>query len=146
MDEKLRVYLPTVEKPARYVGGEYNLPDFSRPYSIRFCLCFTDLYEVGMSNLGIQILYGALNDTEGVRCERCFAPWIDLGAILKEKGILLSSLETGTPLKDFDVIGMSVPYEMSYSNVPKPLKGIGITFITVGLMGMAFMIFMGIQL
>ena len=117
MDEKIRVYLPTVEKPARYVGGEYNLPDFSGPFSVRFCLCFADLYEVGMSNLGIQILYGALNETENIRCERCFAPWVDLGKILKEKNIPLSSLETGTPLKDFDVVGISVPYEMSYTNV-----------------------------
>ena len=80
-------------------------------------MCFVDIYEVGMSNLGIQILYDILNKTDNIVCERCFAPWSDLGKILKEKDIPLSSIETGTPLKDFDIIGFSVPYEMSYSNI-----------------------------
>ncbi|MBR1746892.1 MAG: TIGR03960 family B12-binding radical SAM protein [Clostridia bacterium] len=128
MDDKLRPYRTGVEKPARYVGGEYNLPDFNKPYSVRMCLCFVDLYEVGMSNMGIQILYGVLNEAEDVRCERCFAPWIDLGKILKEKNIPLSSLETGTPLRDFDIVGFSIPYEMSYTNVLYMLDLAGIPF------------------
>lgn len=121
-------YLPSVEKPARYVGGEYNLPIFTEDFSVRFCLCFTDLYEVGMSNLGIQILYGVLNEDPKIRCERCFAPWVDLGKILKEKSIPLSSIETGTPLKQFDVVGFSVPYEMSYTNILYMLDLAGIPF------------------
>lgn len=110
-------YLLRVEKPARYIGGEFNLPDMNKPHTIKFCMCFPDLYEVGMSNLGIAILYDVLNKTDGVVCERCFAPWIDLGDILKEKDIPLFSIETRTPLKDFDIVGFSVPYEMSYTNV-----------------------------
>lgn len=106
-----------MEKPARYIGGEFNLPDMNKPHTIKFCMCFPDLYEVGMSNLGIAILYDVLNKTDGVVCERCFAPWIDLGDILKEKDIPLFSIETRTPLKDFDIVGFSVPYEMSYTNV-----------------------------
>ena len=110
-------FLLRVEKPARYIGGEFNLPDMNKPHTIKFCMCFPDLYEVGMSNLGIAILYDVLNKTDGVVCERCFAPWIDLGDILKEKDIPLFSIETRTPLKDFDIVGFSVPYEMSYTNV-----------------------------
>ena len=103
MDEKLRPYLTKVDKPARYIGGEYNLPDMDKACSVRFCMCFVDVYEVGMSNLGIQILYDILNKADNIVCERCFAPWPDLGKILKEKDIPLSSIETGKPLKDFDV-------------------------------------------
>ena len=110
-------YLLQVEKPARYIGGEFNLPDMQKPCDIRFCMCFPDLYEVGMSNLGIAILYNVLNQTDGVVCERCFAPWTDLGDILKQKDIPLFSIETRTPLRDFDIVGFSVPYEMSYTNV-----------------------------
>lgn len=117
MDERLRPFLTEVEKPARYIGGEYNLPDMNKPCSVRFCICFADIYEVGMSNLGIGILYDILNKTDGVVCERCFAPWIDMGKILKEHDIPLSSIETGKPLKDFDIVGFSVPYEMSYTNI-----------------------------
>lgn len=113
----IREYLLKVEKPARYIGGEFNLPDMDKPCDVRFCMCFPDLYEVGMSNLGIAILYDVLNKTEGVVCERCFAPWTDLGAILKEKDIPLFSIETRKPLRDFDIIGFSVPYEMSFTNV-----------------------------
>lgn len=128
MDEKLRPYLTKVDKPARYIGGEYNLPDMDKPCSVRFCMCFVDVYEVGMSNLGIQILYDILNKADNIVCERCFAPWPDLGKILKEKGIPLSSIETGKPLKDFDVVGFSVPYEMSYSNILYMLDLSGIPF------------------
>lgn len=106
-----------VEKPARYIGGEYNTPDMEKDCSVRFCLCFPDLYEVGMSNLGIGILYDILNKAEGVVCERCFAPWTDFAAVLKEKKTPLFSIETKKPLKEFDIVGFSVPYEMSYSNI-----------------------------
>lgn len=84
---------------------------------MRFCLCFPDVYEVGMSNVGISILYNVLNRDPDVLCERCFAPWKDMAKILRDHNMPLSSIETGLPLKDFDVIGMSVPYEMSYTSV-----------------------------
>ncbi len=117
MDERIRKYLPRVEKPARYIGGEYNLPDMNKPCSVRFCLSFVDVYEVGMSNLGIGILYDILNKADGIVCERCFAPWFDMGQILRENDLPLASIETGTPLRDFDVVGFSVPYELSYTNI-----------------------------
>lgn len=117
MDERLKPFLTEVEKPARYIGGEYNTPDMFKACSVRFCLCFTDLYEVGMSNLGIAILYDVLNSAEGIVCERCFAPWTDMGKVLKDNKIPLSSIETGRELKNFDIVGFSVPYEMSYTNI-----------------------------
>ena len=117
MDERLKPFLTEVEKPARYIGGEYNTPDMLKACSVRFCLCFTDLYEVGMSNLGIAILYDVLNSAEGIVCERCFAPWTDMGKVLKDNKIPLSSIETGRELKNFDIVGFSVPYEMSYTNI-----------------------------
>lgn len=110
-------YLTNVEKPARYIGGEFNLPDMNKNCSVRFCLCFPDLYEVGMSNLGIGILYDILNKADGVICERCFTPWLDMEKIMREKDIPLFSIETRKPLKEFDIIGISVPYEMSYTNI-----------------------------
>ena len=110
-------YLINVEKPARYIGGEFNTPDMTKPCDVRFCLCFPDVYEVGMSNLGIAILYDAFNKSEGIVCERCFAPWLDFGKILKDNKIPLMSLETKKPLKEFDVVGFSVPYEMSYTTL-----------------------------
>lgn len=113
----LSQYLMSVEKPARYIGGEFNTPDMNKKCDVRFCLCFPDLYEVGMSNLGIAILYDVLNKTDGVVCERCFAPWIDLGDILRKNDVPLFSIETRKPLKEFDIVGFSVPYEMSYTNV-----------------------------
>ncbi len=110
-------FLLEVEKPARYIGGEYNTPDMTKPTTVRFCLCFTDIYEVGMSNIGIAILYDIINKSENFVCERCFAPWTDMGNILRRENIPLMSIETKKPLKDFDVVGFSVPYEMSYTNI-----------------------------
>lgn len=106
-----------VQKPSRYVGGEYGVPPMKSDAKTTFCMCFPDTYEVGMSNLGIRILYYILNDMEGVRCERCFAPWPDYAEYLRENNISLSSLETKTPLKNFDVVGFSLQYELSYSNI-----------------------------
>ena len=128
MDDKLKPYLLQVEKPGRYTGREYNLPDMTKPCKVRFCLCFPDVYEVGMSNVGISILYSILNSDKDVVCERCFAPWKDMAKILRENKIPLSSIETGTPLKDFDVLGMSVPYEMSYTSLLYMLDLAGIPF------------------
>lgn len=117
MKNKLNKYLIGVEKPARYTGGEYNTPDMTKPCNVRFCLCFTDIYEVGMSNLGVSILYDIVNKQNNLVCERCFTPWTDLGDILKTENIPLMSIETQKPLIDFDVVGFSVTYEMSYTNI-----------------------------
>ena len=95
--------LLSVEKPARYIGGEINMvkKDPSK-VDIRFCMCFPDVYEIGMSHLGIQILYDMLNKREDVWCERVYSPWPDLHAILKEENIPLFSLESQQPVKDAD--------------------------------------------
>ncbi|MDR2606734.1 MAG: TIGR03960 family B12-binding radical SAM protein [Oscillospiraceae bacterium] len=105
--------LQRVQKPARYVGGEYgeiNKPDAST----RFALCFPDTYEIGMSNLGVQILYSVINGLEDVACERCFAPWVDMAAELRTAGLPLFTLESGAPLGSFDILGFSIGYEMAY--------------------------------
>lgn len=115
--DKLDAILLSVEKPARYTGGEWNTPNFNKNARAKFCFCFPDVYEIGMSNLGLQILYDVINREDDFVAERCYAPWIDLGEKLRENDIPLLSLETGTPLKDFDVIGFSVQFELLYSNV-----------------------------
>ncbi|MBO4472683.1 MAG: B12-binding domain-containing radical SAM protein, partial [Clostridia bacterium] len=116
------------EKPARYSGGEYNTPDMEKPCDVRFCICMPDLYEVGMSNLGLKILYHVLNNQEGIVCERCFAPALDFRALLKESGLPLMSLETKKPLRDFDMLGFSVQYEMLYTGVLYVMEAAGIPF------------------
>ncbi len=109
--------LMRVEKPARYTGGEYNTPDMDKEHKLSFCLCFADVYEVAMSNLGIAILYDILNKDKDIVCQRCFAPWPDMGELLKEHNIPLMSIEKRKPLKDFDMIGFSLQYEMAYTNM-----------------------------
>lgn len=107
-----------VEKPARYIGGEINAimknPD---EIDIRFCMCFPDVYEVGMSHLGIQILYDMFNRREDTWCERVYSPWIDLDRIMREKKIPLFALESQEPIKNFDFLGITLQYEMCYTNV-----------------------------
>jgi len=116
--EALDSILPLVEKPARYVGGEWNSVH-KRPDSIhtRIALCFPDTYEIGMSHLGLKILYGLLNKPEGWAAERVYAPWPDMEARLRERGIPLLSLESYTPLSHFDVVGFSLQYELTYTNM-----------------------------
>lgn len=109
--------LMQVEKPARYTGGEFNTPDMNKPREVNFCLCFADIYEVAMSNLGIAILYDVLNKDKDIVAERCFTPWTDMGELLKKYNIPLMSIETKKPLKDFDVVGFSLQYEMAYTNL-----------------------------
>ena len=124
----LKEILLKAEKPARYSGGEVNTPDMNKPCDVRFCICMPDLYEVGMSNLGLKILYHVLNRQEGTVCERAFAPALDFRALLKENGLPLMSLETKTPLKDFDMIGFSVQYEMLYTGILYVMEAAGIPF------------------
>ena len=126
--KKIDELLLSVEKPGRYVGGEWNVPDMTKPAKAKFCFCFPDIYEIGMSNLGLQILYDIINRHPDFIAERCYAPWTDMGAKLRENNIPLLSLETATPLKDFDVVGFSVQFELLYSNVLYMLDLAGIPF------------------
>lgn len=118
MNWKLERILPNVEKPARYTGGEYNqvIKD-KADVGLRFALCFPDTYEIGMSNLGVRILYGLLNEMDGVWCERVFAPWGDMEAEMRRETIPLYALESGDAVSDFDILGFSLGYELSYTNV-----------------------------
>ena len=116
MDKKLEKILKTVEKPARYIGGEFNERDvFDGAFN--YCVCFPDVYEVGMSNLGIKIVNAAISSVEGAYADRCFAPWPDFGEKLKEEGVELYALGNKKSLKTFDMLGFSLQYEMSYTNV-----------------------------
>ncbi len=121
----LEKYLPQVEKPARYIGGEIN-SIVKKEFQGRFIFAFPDIYEIGMSHLGMQILYHALNHEEGIFCERVFAPAHDMEAIMRKNNIPLFSLETKTPLKEADIIGFTLQYELSYSNVINMLDLSGI--------------------
>ena len=116
LKDRKRLYY-SVSKPARYTGGEVNLPDMNKPGALRMCFCFPDIYEIGMSNLGLRILYHMLNDRDDCVAERCFMPWVDLYQKLKEEGISLSAIESGDDLKCFDVLGFSIQYELAYTNV-----------------------------
>lgn len=126
--DKYNRILLKVEKPARYTGGEYNTPDMTKPHKADFCICFPDIYEIGMSNLGISILYQILNADKDIVCERCFAPWTDMAEELRRENIPLLSIETKKPLKDFTAIGFSIQYEMLYSNILYMLDLAGIPF------------------
>ena len=128
MDNKeLEKILLTVQKPGRYTGGEQGsvVKDKSK-VDVRFAFCFPDTYEVGMSHLGIKILYSQFNTYDYVWCERVFAPWTDFETIMREKGIPLFALESLDPVADFDIIGFTLQYELSYTNVLNMLDLAGI--------------------
>ena len=128
-EEALARLLSRVEKPARYIGGEYNM-QVKEQADLRFALCFPDVYEIGMSHLGSRILYNVLNRMDGVSCERCFAPWTDMEQALVEAGEELFTLETRRPLRSFDIVGFSLLYEMCYSNVLTMLELARIPFLS----------------
>ena len=116
-----------IEKPARYIGNEVNsvMKDLEK-VDIRFAMCFPDVYEIGMSHLGIQILYDMFNRREDVWCERVYSPWIDLDKIMREEKIPLFALESQDPIKDFDFLGITIQYEMCYTNILQILDLSGI--------------------
>ncbi len=117
MDARLEKILPLVQKPGRYIGGELNSVEKDpSAVDLRFAFCFPDTYEIGMSHLGIKILYYLINQREDAYCERVFAPWLDMEEQMKAVGLPLFSLETGTPLSEFDLIGFTLQYELSYTN------------------------------
>lgn len=118
MDKKLERILPRVQKPARYVGGEYNavIKDKAQ-VDTRVAFCFPDTYEIGMSNLGMRILYGVMNRMDGVWCERVFAPWGDMEEEMRRADMPLFALESGDPITDFDIVAFSVGYEMAFTAI-----------------------------
>ncbi|MCI9652313.1 MAG: TIGR03960 family B12-binding radical SAM protein [Lachnospiraceae bacterium] len=110
--------LMSIEKPVRYIGGEYNsVMKDPEEVKVRFAMCFPDVYEIGMSHLGIQILYDMFNSMEDVWCERVYSPWVDLDAVMRRRHIPLFALESQDPVKEFDFLGITLQYEMCYTNV-----------------------------
>ena len=121
--ENLSSVLRSVEKPGRYVGGEYNrVIKNKEEVGCRFAFCFPDVYEIGMSNLGIRILYDVLNREPDIWCERVYAPWTDMAAKMKEYGLPLVALESGDPLSRFDIVAFSLQYELCYTTTLQMLR------------------------
>lgn len=122
-DKRLEPVLLDVQKPGRYVGGELNSVIKNKDeVDVRFAFCFPDTYEIGMSHLGMKILYGAFNEQPGVWCERVFAPWIDMEEQMRRLDVPLYALESGDPLDCFDFIGFTLQYELSYTNILNMLE------------------------
>lgn len=122
--------LMKIDKPARYIGNEVNavIKD-KKKVDVRFCMCFPDVYEIGMSHLGIQILYDMFNRYEDVWCERVYSPWVDLDKIMRERHIPLFALESQDPIRDFDFLGITIQYEMCYTNILQVLDLSGIPLL-----------------
>ena len=119
--------LLTVQKPGRYSGGEMgSIVKDKNKVDVRFAFCFPDTYEIGMSHLGMKILYSQFNEREDIWCERVFAPWLDFAEVMRKNNILLYGLESRDPIKDFDFIGFTLQYEMSYTNVLSMLDLAGV--------------------
>ena len=122
--------LMSIDKPARYIGQEVNMVKKDlNDVDIRFAMCFPDVYEIAMSHLGIQILYDMFNNMDGVYCERVYSPWTDLDKIMREQNIPLFTLETQSPVKDMDFLGITIQYEMCYTNILQILDLSKIPFI-----------------
>ena len=127
MDKKLKRILLRVQKPARYTGGEYNqIIKDKAEVDLRMAFCFPDTYEIGMSNVGMRILYSTINSMAGAWCERVFAPWGDMEEEMRAAGVPLYALESGDPVADFDAVGFSIGYEMAYTTVLNMLDLAGI--------------------
>ena len=123
--DRYAALLRRVEKPGRYTGGEFG-EVYKENMPVRMCFCFPDTYEIGMSNLGMKILTGALNRLDFLGCERCFTPWADMEAELRKTGTKLFALESGDPLDAFDVVAFTMQYELCYTNVVNMLRLAGI--------------------
>ena len=121
------ILLSKVSKPARYVGGEWNsVVKNHDDVKLTVAYCFPDVYEVAMSHLGLRILYALLNERDDVAAERVYAPWPDMEEVMRQKGYPLFSLETKTPVVDFDMVGFTLQYEMSFTNILNMLDLAGI--------------------
>ena len=127
MTQLLQRILPEVQKPARYTGGEYNeIRKNPEDVRVRVAFCFPDTYEIGMSNLGMRILYGVMNEMDGVWCQRVFTPWADMEDAMRRNNLPLWALESQEPIRDFDMIAFTIGYEMAYSNVLNMMRLAGI--------------------
>lgn len=144
MDKQLEKLLPLVQKPARYVGGELNsvIKD-KNEVSLRYAFCFPDSYEIGMSHLGLKILYAIANARPDTWCERVFAPWDDMEALMREHDIPLYALESGDPIRDFDIIGFTLQYELCYTNVLNMLDLAGLPVRTADRKGLSPIVMAG---
>lgn len=144
IDPKLKKILSQVQKPGRYCGGELNsVVKDKNKVDVRYAFCFPDTYEIGMSHLGMKILYSLKNAREDVWCERVFAPWIDMEQQMRENNILLYGLESGDPIKDFDFIGFTLQYELSFNNVLNMLDLAGVPIFAKDRQGLAPIVMMG---
>jgi len=144
MTQLLQRILPTVQKPARYTGGEYN--EIKKdPASVRvnIAFCFPDTYEIGMSNVGMRILYGVMNKMNGVWCQRVFAPWADMERAMKDNGLPLWALESQRPVKEFDMIAFTIGYEMCYTNILNMLRISGVPLRSKDRKGLHNIVFAG---
>ena len=136
--------LPLVQKPARYVGGEYGqITKNKDDVKLRVAFCFPDTYEIGMSNIGMRILYGVMNRMDGVWCERVFAPWGDMEEQMRKHQIPLYALESHDPVQDFDMIAFTIGYEMSYTNILNMLDLAGVPLRASERTGLKNMVFAG---
>ena len=144
MTQLIQRILPTVQKPARYTGGEFNeIKKNPEDVRVRIAYCFPDTYEIGMSNLGMRILYGVMNQMEGIWCERVFAPWGDMEQVMREKNLPLWALESQDPVKDFDMIAFTIGYEMAYSNILNMLNLAGVPLHSRDRQGLHNIVFAG---
>ena len=144
MTDLLRRILPTVQKPARYTGGEYNeIKKDPTQIRVRIAFCFPDTYEIGMSNVGMRILYGIMNNMDGVWCERVFAPWADMEEAMRKNALPLWALESQDPVKDFDMIAFTIGYEMCYTNILNMLSLAGVPLRAKDRKGLKNIVFAG---
>ncbi len=144
MTDLLHRILPTVQKPARYTGGEFNeVKKDPAQVRVNVAFCFPDTYEIGMSNIGMRILYGVMNQMEGVWCQRVFAPWSDMEEAMRQYGLPLWALESRRPVKDFDMIAFTIGYEMSYTNILNMLNLSGIPVHSKDRKGLHNIVFAG---
>ena len=142
-DLKQRI-LPTVQKPARYTGGEWGeIQKNIKDVRVRVAFCFPDTYEIGMSNVGMRILYGIMNNMDGVWCERVFAPWGDMEEAMRSHQLPLWALESQDPVKDFDMIAFTIGYEMAYSNILNMLNLAGVPLRSSERQGLKNIVFAG---
>ena len=144
MQVSLERILPIVQKPGRYTGGEYNqIKKDLNTVRTRIAFCFPDTYEIGMSNLGMRILYGVMNEMDGVWCERVFAPWADMQSAMEANHIPLWALESQDSVADFDMIAFTIGYEMSYSNILNMLRLSGVPLHSKDRQGLKSIVFAG---
>ena len=144
MTELIQRILPSVQKPARYTGGEFNeIKKDLNDVRVRVAFCFPDTYEIGMSNVGMRILYGVMNEMDGIWCERVFAPWGDMEKAMRDHHLPLWALESQSPVKDFDMIAFTIGYEMAYSNILNMMNLAGIPLHVKDRQGLKNIVFAG---